>query len=67
LILDEATSAIDITGEHEILQRLRALTPRMTIIIIAHRTDSLKFCNRVLRFEAGRVAKDSAPPLLAAR
>lgn len=66
LILDEATSAIDIAGEHAILRRLRALTPRMTIIIVAHRSESLEFCTRVLHFEGGRVARDSAPPLVAA-
>ncbi len=67
LILDEATSAIDVAGEHGILQRLRALTPRITIIIIAHRNESLEFCTRVLRFEGGRIAEDSAPPLPARR
>jgi ATP-binding cassette subfamily C protein len=66
LILDEATSAIDIAGEHTILQRLHALTPRLTIIIVAHRNESLEYCTRVLRFEAGQVVDDSAPPLLAA-
>ena len=62
LILDEATSAIDIAGEHDILARLRALTPQLTAVVIAHRGESLAFCTRVLRFEAGRVADDKAPP-----
>lgn len=59
LILDEATSAIDIDGERAILRRLNALTPRLTIVLIAHRGESLAFCSRVLRFEAGRVAADT--------
>ena len=59
LILDEATNALDIASEHEILQRLRALTPRMTIVIIAHRNESLAICSRVLRFDEGRVTDDS--------
>ena len=66
VILDEATSAIDVPGEHDILERLRALTPRLTVILIAHRSESLEFCTRVLRFEAGRVNDDSAPPWPAA-
>lgn len=65
LIIDEATSAIDITSEHNILMRLCALKPRMTIIMIAHRTESLNFCTRVLNFKDGQVADESEFPLLA--
>ena len=50
LILDEATSAIDIPGERDVLTRLRALDPRPTIVLIAHRTDNLDLCDRILRF-----------------
>ncbi len=67
LILDEATGAIDVAGEHEILARLAALTPRPTIIVIAHRGESLDFCTRVLRFEAGRVVEDGAAAATAAQ
>jgi ATP-binding cassette subfamily C protein len=54
LVLDEATSAIDVAGERDILDRLRALMPRPTIVVIAHRAESLALCDRLLRFEAGR-------------
>jgi ABC-type multidrug transport system fused ATPase/permease subunit len=54
LVLDEATSAIDVSGERDILMRLRALTPPPTIVTIAHRAESLALCDRVLRLEAGR-------------
>jgi ATP-binding cassette subfamily C protein len=60
LVLDEATSAIDIAGEREILTRLRALAPKPTIVIIAHRAESLALCDRVLRFEGGSVVEDGA-------
>jgi ABC-type multidrug transport system fused ATPase/permease subunit len=53
LVLDEATSAIDVAGEHDIFARLRRLTPRPTIVVIAHRAESLALCDRLLRFEAG--------------
>ena len=56
LVLDEATGAIDIAAERGILTRLRALMPSPTIVIIAHRTESLALCDRVLRMEAGRIA-----------
>ena len=60
LVLDEATSAIDVEGERIILERLHTLRPRPTIILIAHRAESLQLCDRVLRFEHGRAAFEPA-------
>lgn len=54
LVLDEATSAIDIQGERKIFERLRELTPHPTIVVVAHRVESLALCERVFRLEAGR-------------
>jgi ABC-type multidrug transport system fused ATPase/permease subunit len=53
-VLDEATSAIDVATEQKILKRIAAFHPRPTIVMIAHRDESLANCDRVLRFEAGR-------------
>jgi len=58
LVLDEATAAIDIAGERAILNALRMLDPRPTLIIVAHRAESLTACERVLRFEGGRRIED---------
>jgi ATP-binding cassette, subfamily C, bacterial len=58
LVLDEATSAIDVAGERDILARLRALKPRPTIVIIAHRAESLGGCDRVVRLQDGRASND---------
>lgn len=52
LVLDEATGAIDADGEREILVRLRSMQNRPTIVLIAHRTENLALCDRVVRFEA---------------
>jgi ATP-binding cassette subfamily C protein len=49
LVLDEATGAIDVQSEAAILARLKALRPRPTILLIAHRAESLAFCDFVLR------------------
>lgn len=54
MVLDEATSAIDVAAEHAIIERLRALSPRPTIVLIAHRAESLALCDRHMRIEAGR-------------
>jgi len=57
LVLDEATSAIDVAGERAILETLKGMQPRPAIVLIAHRTESLALCDRVLRFESGRLAQ----------
>jgi ATP-binding cassette subfamily C protein len=62
LILDEATSAIDAPSEQAILARLRALDPRPTLVLIAHRAESLALCDRVLTFADGRVAASVLHP-----
>lgn len=60
LLLDEATGAIDIEGERIILEGLRHLRPHPTIVVIAHRAESLALCQRLFRFEAGRCIEESA-------
>lgn len=56
LILDEATNAIDVAGERAILDRLAALSPRPTVLMVAHREQSLARCERLIRLEGGRIA-----------
>lgn len=58
LILDEATNAIDVPTERRILDTLGRLDPAMSILIIAHRTESLAYCSRVLVMEEGRLIDD---------
>ncbi len=57
LVLDEATNAIDISGETQLLDRLTKLDPRPTILIVAHRRESLAQCDRVVTIEAMRIVK----------
>ena len=64
LILDEATSALDSASERNILAKLRAIRPAPTIVLIAHRIDSLGVSDRVIRLETiGRktIASASLP------
>lgn len=64
-VLDEATSAIDVATEREILKRLLGLNPRPTMVMIAHRDASLSYCDRILRFHGGRLLTgEPAPSLL---
>jgi ATP-binding cassette, subfamily B, bacterial PglK len=55
LILDEATSALDTAAEGEITETLDLLRPNRTILIIAHRTRALSYCDFVFELSNGRV------------
>jgi ATP-binding cassette subfamily C protein len=48
LILDEATNAIDVATERVVLAGLRRTLPNATILIIAHREETLASCDRVI-------------------
>ena len=56
LILDEATNAIDIAGEATLLSGLKTLDPAPTIIMIAHRAESLVHCDEVVSLSGGRLS-----------
>ena len=56
MILDEATNAVDPSTESKIIDRLLTLTPRPTLVIIAHRKDSLARCDRILTMQDGAMA-----------
>ena len=55
LILDDATSAIDVQVEQEIHAALRTLMHRRTTLIIAHRLSTISLADRVVVVERGRV------------
>ena len=50
LVLDEATSSLDIPTEDEITKAISSLKGEQTIIAIAHRLSTLKKCDRILYF-----------------
>jgi len=53
LILDEATSALDLNTENQIITALESVNQRMTIIMIAHRLDTLKNCSLIIKIVKG--------------
>lgn len=53
LILDEATSSLDVSTERRIMKNIRAMG--ITLIIIAHRLSTVKFCDEILVFDNGEV------------
>jgi ATP-binding cassette subfamily B protein len=56
LVLDDATSAIDVQVELGIHQSLRELMADRTTIVIAHRLSTISLADRVVLLEGGRVA-----------
>lgn len=55
LILDEATSSLDVQVENEITEMLTQLSTKKTIISIAHRLSTLKACNKLIYMKDGQI------------
>jgi ATP-binding cassette subfamily B protein len=64
LILDEATSSLDIPSERLVQQGLKTLLHNRTAVIIAHRLSTVSIAQRVLVMEHGRVIEDGSPEQL---
>jgi len=58
LVLDDATSAIDVQVEHEIHEALRTLMQGRTTLVIAHRLSTISLADRVAVLEDGRVVAE---------
>ena len=61
LILDEATSSLDIPTERMVQRALSSVLARRTALIIAHRLSTVAIADRVLVLEHGRVVEDGPP------
>lgn len=55
LVMDEATSALDIETEHDVMESIENLSDKMTIIIIAHRLQTIEKCKKVYRVKNGKI------------
>ncbi|MHB1947376.1 MAG: ABC transporter ATP-binding protein [Gammaproteobacteria bacterium] len=55
LILDEATSSLDSMTENAIMDAIRTLSRKKTIIIIAHRLATVKECDIIYLFDNGKI------------
>ena len=61
LILDEATSALDNITENSVMETVLKLRGEKTILLVAHRLTTLRFCDRVYKIENGIVEFEGNP------
>lgn len=65
LILDEATNALDAEAEHVVLERLHAARGSMSMLVIAHRMQTVRHADLVVVLDGGRVVEAGPPRSLA--
>ena len=61
LILDEATSSLDIPSERMVQRALETVLADRTALVIAHRLSTVEIADRVLVLEHGRIVEDGPP------
>jgi ATP-binding cassette subfamily B protein len=61
LVLDEATSSLDLPAERAVQNALETVLADRTALIIAHRLSTVLIADRVLVIEDGRIVEDGAP------
>ncbi|MEU7828954.1 ABC transporter ATP-binding protein [Nonomuraea sp. NPDC049129] len=66
LILDEATSSLDVPSERLVQRALRTILADRTALIIAHRLSTVEIADRVLVMESGEIVEDGPPDRLIA-
>ena len=58
VIFDEATSALDYESERSVQQNMSQIASGRTVFIIAHRLSTVRFADRILTLDRGRLAED---------
>lgn len=58
VIMDEATSNLDSISENAVLNTLKCLPKDVTVIIIAHRLNTINKCDRIIVMDKGRIVEE---------
>ncbi|MDO0911632.1 ABC transporter ATP-binding protein [Streptomyces sp. DT2A-34] len=66
LILDEATSSLDIPGERAVQRAMSTVLHGRTAVVIAHRLSTVEIADRVLVMADGKIVEDGTPAELVA-
>ena len=67
LVLDEATSSLDVETERLVAQATETLMQGRTTIVIAHRLSTIRGADRILVFQDGRIVEEGRHGELLAR
>jgi subfamily B ATP-binding cassette protein MsbA len=67
LILDEPTSGLDAESERLVIEALERAASKRTTLIIAHRLASIRFADRIVVMERGRIVEEGTHHALLAR
>ncbi len=59
LVLDEATSSLDTATENGVMDAVRAMKGKKTILIITHRLSTVEQCDRLVRLDTGRIVEET--------
>jgi ABC-type bacteriocin/lantibiotic exporter with double-glycine peptidase domain len=55
LVLDEATSNLDLRTEARVIEAVKQLKGKKTIIIISHRVSTLEYCDLLFEIKDGKI------------
>jgi ABC-type multidrug transport system fused ATPase/permease subunit len=61
LVLDEATSSLDVATEKQIMKTVYELQKDKTIVIVAHRLSTIEKCDKLYQLKDGIVIKSGTP------
>ncbi len=61
LVLDEATSSLDISTERGVMKTVTNLQGSKTILIVAHRFSTIEHCDRIYQLEEGKIIGEGLP------
>jgi len=64
LVLDEATSSLDISTERSVMKTVTNLQGTKTILIVAHRLSTVEHCDRIFRLEEGKIVGSGSPKIM---
>ncbi|NNM67405.1 MAG: ABC transporter ATP-binding protein [Spirochaetales bacterium] len=55
IILDEATSSLDVDSETLVMDAIQKLGGHLTVIVVAHRLSTLQACDQIYQLKGGRI------------
>jgi ABC-type multidrug transport system fused ATPase/permease subunit len=61
LVLDEATSSLDVNTERDVMKSVLLLKNKITIIIVAHRLTTVENCDYIYKINNGKIEEEGIP------